>query len=88
MITSSNDITRLVNDAFSKEGALAKAISGFSPRQAQTDMAIDVAKAINHKSSLIVEAGTGTGKTFAYLIPAFLSLNTKQPKKNCCINRH
>jgi ATP-dependent DNA helicase DinG len=81
MITSSNDITRLVNDAFSKEGALAKAISGFSPRQAQTDMAIDVAKAINHKSSLIVEAGTGTGKTFAYLIPAFLSLNTKQPKK-------
>lgn len=81
MITSLNDITRLVNDAFSKEGALAKAISGFSPRQAQTDMAIDVAKAINHKSSLIVEAGTGTGKTFAYLIPAFLSLNTKQPKK-------
>ncbi len=81
MITPLNDITPLVKDAFSKEGALAKAILGFSPRQAQTDMAIDVAKAINHKSSLIVEAGTGTGKTFAYLIPAFLSLNTKQPKK-------
>jgi ATP-dependent DNA helicase DinG len=59
--------------AFSTDGLLAKAIGGFSPRQAQTDMAIEVAFAINKKSSLIVEAGTGTGKTFAYLIPALLS---------------
>jgi ATP-dependent DNA helicase DinG len=59
--------------AFSTDGILAKAIDGFSPRQAQTDMAIEVAYAINKKSSLIVEAGTGTGKTFAYLIPALLS---------------
>ena len=59
--------------AFSTDGLLAKAIDGFSPRQAQTDMAIEVAFAIEKKSSLIVEAGTGTGKTFAYLIPALLS---------------
>ncbi|MFQ3288627.1 MAG: ATP-dependent DNA helicase DinG [Alteromonadaceae bacterium] len=59
--------------AFSTDGILAKAIDGFSPRQAQTDMAIEVAYAIDKKSSLIVEAGTGTGKTFAYLIPALLS---------------
>ena len=59
--------------AFSTNGLLAKAIDGFSPRQAQTDMAIEVAFAIEKKSSLIVEAGTGTGKTFAYLIPALLS---------------
>ena len=59
--------------AFSTQGILAKAIDGFSPRQAQTDMAIEVAFAIDKKSSLIVEAGTGTGKTFAYLIPALLS---------------
>ncbi|TWX63710.1 ATP-dependent DNA helicase [Colwellia demingiae] len=70
-----------VSQAFSQEGALAKAIKGFSPRQAQTDMALDVAHAIDKQSSLIVEAGTGTGKTFAYLIPAFLSLNPKNPKK-------
>jgi ATP-dependent DNA helicase DinG len=70
-----------VSQAFSQEGALAKAITGFSPRQAQTDMALDVAQAIDKQSSLIVEAGTGTGKTFAYLIPAFLSLNPKNPKK-------
>jgi ATP-dependent DNA helicase DinG len=77
----SNNITALVSEAFSSEGDLAKAITGFSPRQAQTDMAVEVATAITQSSSLIVEAGTGTGKTFAYLMPAFLSLNAKQPKK-------
>ena len=65
-----------VAQAFSNNGALAKAITGFSPRQAQTDMALEVANAIEKESSLIVEAGTGTGKTFAYLIPAFLSVNS------------
>ena len=65
-----------VAQAFSPNGALAKAIDGFSPRQAQTDMALEVASAIEKQSSLIVEAGTGTGKTFAYLIPAFLSVNS------------
>ena len=62
-----------VEHAFSHQGALAKAINGFSPRQAQLDMALEVSKAIEQKSSLIVEAGTGTGKTFAYLIPALLA---------------
>jgi ATP-dependent DNA helicase DinG len=76
-----NNTVSDVSKAFAKDGALAKAISGFSPRQAQTDMALDVADAIDKQSSLIVEAGTGTGKTFAYLIPAFLSLNPKHPKK-------
>ncbi|MFT5635265.1 MAG: ATP-dependent DNA helicase DinG [Cognaticolwellia sp.] len=63
----------VVEHAFSHQGALAKAINGFSPRQAQLNMALEVAKAIEQKSSLIVEAGTGTGKTFAYLIPALLA---------------
>lgn len=81
IIPTSNHSAKLVKKAFGNDGALAKAISGFSPRQAQTDMAIDVADAIDNQSSLIVEAGTGTGKTFAYLIPAFLSLDPKKPKK-------
>ena len=63
-----------VEQVFSANGLLANKISGFSPRQAQTDMALEVANTIKNKSSLIVEAGTGTGKTFAYLIPAFLAV--------------
>jgi ATP-dependent DNA helicase DinG len=64
-----------VEHAFSDTGFLAKAIEGYSPRQAQIDMAVEVANAIENKSSLIVEAGTGTGKTFAYVIPALLANN-------------
>ena len=81
MTTPINSSVSSVSKAFANDGALAKAITGFSPRQAQTDMALDVAHAIDKESSLIVEAGTGTGKTFAYLIPAFLALNPKKPKK-------
>ena len=62
-----------VEHAFSESGLLAKAIDGYSPRQAQIDMALEVSQAIGNQSSLIVEAGTGTGKTFAYLIPALLA---------------
>jgi len=65
-----------VEQVFSQNGALAQAIDGFSPRQAQTDMAVEVAKAIGEQSALIVEAGTGTGKTFAYLIPALIANKT------------
>jgi ATP-dependent DNA helicase DinG len=62
-----------VEHAFSQSGLLAKVLNGYSPRQAQIDMALEVELAIDKKSSLIVEAGTGTGKTFAYLIPSLLS---------------
>jgi ATP-dependent DNA helicase DinG len=62
-----------VEQAFSSSGILAKVLNGYSPRQAQIDMAIDVDHAIEQKTCLIVEAGTGTGKTFAYLIPSLLS---------------
>lgn len=63
----------VIDKAFSSSGLLAKAITGFSPRQAQLDMALEVEQAVEKQSTLIVEAGTGTGKTFAYLIPALLS---------------
>ncbi len=62
-----------VEQAFSSSGILAKVLNGYSPRQAQIDMALDVDRAIEQKTCLIVEAGTGTGKTFAYLIPSLLS---------------
>ena len=61
-----------INDLFSASGTLAKGIEGFRPRQSQTDMARAVADAIQSRSTLLAEAGTGTGKTFAYLVPALL----------------
>ena len=63
----------MIVKTFSPEGALSKAIPGFQPRQAQIDMAEAVECAITEQSQLVIEAGTGTGKTFAYLVPALLS---------------
>lgn len=60
-------------EIFGSEGALANIIQGYSPRAAQIEMAEKIAQAIEKGQNLIVEAGTGTGKTFAYLIPAILS---------------
>jgi len=58
---------------FGPEGLLDKHLQGFRPRPAQLEMAQAVQKAIASGTSLIAEAGTGTGKTFAYLIPAIVS---------------
>ncbi|KFK94427.1 MULTISPECIES: ATP-dependent DNA helicase [unclassified Serratia (in: enterobacteria)] len=60
-------------DDFAPEGALAQAIKGFKPREPQRMMAEAVTEAINFKQELVVEAGTGTGKTYAYLAPALRS---------------
>lgn len=60
-------------DDFAADGALAQAIPGFRPREPQREMAAAVARAIDSKSELVVEAGTGTGKTYAYLAPALRS---------------
>ncbi|MGI5308886.1 ATP-dependent DNA helicase [Rheinheimera sp. WS51] len=62
-----------VNAAFSATGALAKHIDGFNAREAQLDMAKAVTDIIEQSGALVVEAGTGTGKTYAYLVPALLS---------------
>src|SRR4029079_6764562 len=58
---------------FSAAGPLARAISAYKLRGEQIEMARAVAQAIESRGALIVEAGTGTGKTFAYLVPALLS---------------
>lgn len=64
---------RSISSLFSAKGLLAEVIPGFVPREAQTQMAEAVQKAIEQQHSLIVEAGTGTGKTFAYLGPALMA---------------
>jgi ATP-dependent DNA helicase DinG len=55
---------------FSDTGPLARAIPGYKLRPQQLELARAVREAIHHRSVLIAEAGTGTGKTFAYLAPA------------------
>lgn len=57
----------------SDHGRLATAIPGFSARPQQITLATAIARAIAEQSTLIAEAGTGTGKTYAYLIPCLLS---------------
>jgi len=58
-----------IGAAFEADGALARSLPGFSPREGQRRMAEAVAGALESRSMLLVEAGTGTGKTYAYLAP-------------------
>jgi ATP-dependent DNA helicase DinG len=63
----------VAREAFAPGGVLSRAADAFRPRQGQTEMAAAVARTIEHGGALVVEAGTGVGKTFSYLVPALLS---------------
>jgi ATP-dependent DNA helicase DinG len=67
--TESDDIGALLG----ADGPFARELPNFAPRLAQQAMALAVQHAIAGRDTLIAEAGTGTGKTFAYLVPALLS---------------
>ncbi len=71
--TAGSDLERPVHDAFAPGGVLSRAADHFRPRGGQTDMALAVARTIERGGALVVEAGTGVGKTFSYLVPALLS---------------
>jgi ATP-dependent DNA helicase DinG len=62
-----------VSDAFAVTGPLARAVDNFKPRNGQIAMAQAVAQTMEQGGALVVEAGTGVGKTYAYLVPALLS---------------
>ncbi|XZG69913.1 ATP-dependent DNA helicase [Chitinibacteraceae bacterium HSL-7] len=62
-----------LDDVFNEDGLLASAFPGYKLRPQQREMAAAVERAIKARGQLIAEAGTGTGKTFAYLIPAMMS---------------
>ncbi|MDQ0024684.1 ATP-dependent DNA helicase DinG [Variovorax paradoxus] len=62
-----------VRDAFAQGGVLSRAAEQFRERAGQTEMALAVARTIEEGGVLVVEAGTGVGKTFSYLVPALLS---------------
>jgi ATP-dependent DNA helicase DinG len=71
--TSSTPLDEAVAQAFEPGAALAQTLPGFEPRAGQVEMAAAVARAFVDGGVLLAEAGTGTGKTVAYLVPAILS---------------
>lgn len=67
---------RIANElakVFHQEGPLGEAIPGYQARSQQAEMARAILEAIENSSTLCAEAGTGTGKTVAYLVPALLA---------------
>ena len=62
-----------IETAFATDGPLAKAIPGFAPRPQQIEMAAHIAATLKKNGVRVAEAGTGTGKTYAYLVPALRS---------------
>ncbi len=72
-LTAGPTLAERVADAFGPDGALARALPDFEPRPGQRDMAAAVARVLEDGGVLLAEAGTGTGKTLAYLVPAILS---------------
>ncbi|MEL0629840.1 ATP-dependent DNA helicase [Psychromonas aquatilis] len=71
----------MIASFFSPTGALANILPHFRARDAQIEMATAIDLAIKEKSSLVVEAETGTGKTFAYLAPSLLNLDKSAGQK-------
>src|SRR6186713_2022185 len=62
-----------LEEVFGPTGPLKRSLPGYTPRRSQLAMASRVANALAQRAPLVIEAGTGTGKTFAYLVPALLS---------------
>ena len=68
-----NDLKEAVHAIFADKGALSRALDGYEPRAGQRRMSAEIASVIDEGGTLLAEAGTGTGKTLAYLVPAILS---------------
>jgi ATP-dependent DNA helicase DinG len=73
VVSRIRELTDATIEAFASDGPLAQALEGFEPREGQLEMAQAVASALAGRGVLLAEAGTGTGKTLAYLVPAILS---------------
>ena len=69
----SKPVKLTIEEVLGDGGTLSKLVDGYAARQAQIDMAHQVNELIEEEDTLLAEAGTGTGKTFAYLVPALLS---------------
>src|SRR5947207_8096905 len=79
------DIVKAVEEIFSEKGILSRS-PNFEFRPQQQQMAVAVAKALENREHLAVEAGTGVGKSLAYLVPAILFALAN--KKKAVISTH
>ena len=70
---SASGLIRATRDALTAGGLLAQADPGFVEREVQLRLADAMARAVDERATLVAEAGTGVGKTFAYLVPLLLS---------------
>lgn len=70
---AADELEQAVLAAFDHAGPLARLDPGYKPREPQLQMSRAVARALSRRQALVVEAGTGVGKTFAYLVPALLA---------------
>src|SRR3954449_7709737 len=68
-------------DILGPDGRIAARLANYEPRPQQLDMADAVARAIAAKRHLVAEAGTGVGKSFAYLVPAILAATEREAEK-------
>lgn len=68
-----DELEQAVLAAFDVDGPLARLDKGYKPREPQLQMTRAVSRALARRHALVVEAGTGVGKTFAYLVPALLA---------------
>lgn len=73
VLSPSKQLSAKVTDFFAEAGPLSSVLSDYQLRQQQVDLSVAIEQAISTKTALIAEAGTGTGKTFAYLVPAIQS---------------
>ncbi|MCY4746537.1 ATP-dependent DNA helicase [Pelomonas sp. UHG3] len=70
---AADELAQAVEAAFDAGGPLAQLDRGYKPREPQLQMSRAVARALSRRQALVVEAGTGVGKTFAYLVPTLLA---------------
>ncbi len=81
-----------VNDVLGDGGSIARRLKNYESRPQQIEMANAVERAIENRQHLVVEAGTGTGKSFAYLVPTILAATAKQgeggKRKKVIISTH
>lgn len=70
---AADELEQAVAAAFDAGGPLARLDPGYKPREPQLQMSRAVARALSRREALVVEAGTGVGKTFAYLVPTLLA---------------